>query len=343
MLPLKNYQRTILYTLLHLVVDGICAAIIFKYLYTENYSTCLTVFLIYNFLAFLSQPFVGYLMDIYNRPKFFLMISILFLCLGYFLNFNYIFSAICLGIGNSFFHICGGKDVTIHSNNDIISLGIFVSTGAIGLMLGQRYVSDILIIVFISLLFVCSAFIFLAKEEEVIQTRISGTIGQSKVGFILMLILVLVVGIRSFVGKIVILDFEVAPWMFVLIAVATTLGKMTGGVVAKFIGIRKTILVSMVVAILCLCIFNTNPYSLALGIFTFNFSMPITLWYANRLFKGKEGFAFGLLAATLIPGYLLGMLDYPVLAIKLSIALLSGISVLLVIIVEKRMHCYGCN
>lgn len=341
MLLLNNYQRTILFTILHLVVDGICAGIIFNYLYTEDYSTCLTVFLIYNFLAFLSQPFVGYLMDIYNRPKLFLLISILFLCLGYFLNFNFISSAICLGIGNSFFHICGGKDVTIHSKNSIISIGVFVSTGAFGLMLGQHYGSDLLIIVFISLLFVCSAFLFLAKEEEGRETKIPRI--QSKLGFLWILILILVVGIRSFVGKIVILDFEIAPWMLVLIAAATTLGKMAGGVVAKFIGMRKTILVSMVVSILCLCILNTNPYTLALGIFTFNFSMPITLWYANRLFKGKEGFAFGLLAAALIPGYLLGMLDCPVLAIKLSIALLSGISVLLIIIVENRMRCYGSD
>ena len=33
--------------------------------------------------------------------------------------------------------------------------------------------------------------------------------------------------------------------------------------------------------------------------------MPVTLWLANRLLPGREGLAFGLLAAALMPGYLL--------------------------------------
>ena len=33
--------------------------------------------------------------------------------------------------------------------------------------------------------------------------------------------------------------------------------------------------------------------------------MPVTLWLANRLLPGHEGLAFGLLAAALMPGYLL--------------------------------------
>jgi Na+(H+)/acetate symporter ActP len=35
--------------------------------------------------------------------------------------------------------------------------------------------------------------------------------------------------------------------------------------------------------------------------------MPITLYLANVVLKGKEGLAFGLLAAALIPGYLLAV------------------------------------
>ena len=41
------------------------------------------------------------------------------------------------------------------------------------------------------------------------------------------------------------------------------------------------------------------------GLFLINCTMPITLYWANALLKGYEGLAFGLLAAALIPGYLL--------------------------------------
>ena len=36
--------------------------------------------------------------------------------------------------------------------------------------------------------------------------------------------------------------------------------------------------------------------------------MPITLYFANKILKGKEGLAFGILAAALIPGYLIATL-----------------------------------
>ncbi|MBQ6378613.1 MAG: hypothetical protein IJJ56_07445 [Prevotella sp.] len=44
---------------------------------------------------------------------------------------------------------------------------------------------------------------------------------------------------------------------------------------------------------------------LLLGIFLMNCTMPITLYLANLLLPKREGLAFGLLAAALIPGWLL--------------------------------------
>ena len=47
------------------------------------------------------------------------------------------------------------------------------------------------------------------------------------------------------------------------------------------------------------------PALLFLGLFMINCTMPVTLYLANVVLKGKEGLAFGLLAAALMPGYLL--------------------------------------
>ena len=38
-----------------------------------------------------------------------------------------------------------------------------------------------------------------------------------------------------------------------------------------------------------------------------NCTMPITLYLANVVLAGREGLAFGILAAALIPGYLLAV------------------------------------
>ncbi len=47
------------------------------------------------------------------------------------------------------------------------------------------------------------------------------------------------------------------------------------------------------------------PVAWLLGLFFINCTMPMTLYLANKVFEGREGLAFGLLAAALIPGYLL--------------------------------------
>jgi hypothetical protein len=42
-----------------------------------------------------------------------------------------------------------------------------------------------------------------------------------------------------------------------------------------------------------------------IGVLVINFTMPMTLYLANKVLPGREGLAFGLLAAVLVPGYLL--------------------------------------
>jgi hypothetical protein len=44
--------------------------------------------------------------------------------------------------------------------------------------------------------------------------------------------------------------------------------------------------------------------ALFVGLFAINCTMPVTLYLANVVLLGKEGLAFGLLAAALVPGYL---------------------------------------
>ena len=50
---------------------------------------------------------------------------------------------------------------------------------------------------------------------------------------------------------------------------------------------------------------NVPLIPVVIGVLAINFTMPITLCLANRLLPLHEGLSFGLLAAVLIPGYLL--------------------------------------
>lgn len=333
-IKIKTKESILLYTLLHFLVDGLCSLIIFSSLYNNDYNRCLTVFFIYNFLAFLSQAFLGLLIDKFNYPRFFLLISICFLILGVLTKNNYLVSAIFLGIGNSFFHISGGKYVTERSSNNIIYLGLFVSTGAIGLAIGQYFYSNLLLILFLGFIIFFSIILFISDDVNNIDNEITYQNNNKLKTFIVVILLIIVVIIRSFVGKIIVIDFNTNKYVFLIISCAVSLGKVLGGLLVKKLGIRITIISTMIISFICLLFFNNNFYLTILGIIAFNTTMPITLWYMNKLINKRQGFSFGLLAASLIPGYLLGMIAYDNTIKLVFIGILSIISILFILIIE---------
>ncbi len=333
-IKIKTKESILLYTLLHFLVDGLCSLIIFSSLYNNDYNRCLTVFFIYNFLAFLSQVFLGLLIDKFNYPRFFLLISVFLLILGVLTKNNYLVSAIFLGTSNSFFHISGGKYVTERSSNDIIYLGLFVSTGAIGLVIGQYFYSKLLLIIFIGFIILFSIILCISDDVNNIDNKITYQNQNKYKTFILVVLLIIVVIIRSFVGKITVIDFKTNKYVFLIMGCAIALGKVLGGILVKKIGVRVTIISTMLISFICLLFFNNNFYLTILGIIAFNTTMPITLWYMNKLINKRQGLAFGLLAASLIPGYLLGMIAYDNTIKLMLIGILSIISILFILIIE---------
>ena len=83
------------------------------------------------------------------------------------------------------------------------------------------------------------------------------------------------------------------------------MGKMAGGWLVKWMGMFTSIILLLVGVTICIAA-KGNHIGIALaGLFMVNCTMPITLYWANVMLKGREGLAFGLLAASLIPGYLI--------------------------------------
>lgn len=329
-----------LYTILHFLVDGICSLIIFSSLYNNDYNRCLIVFLIYNSLAFLSQPIIGLMIDKYNYPRVFLIISVLLIIIGIVTKSNYVVSSLTLGIGNSFFHISGGKYVTENTANNISALGLFVSTGAIGLVVGQYYYSITILYIFIILLILISILIIFSYEIKTPSIIVEEKRKKNN-QYLCVLLLMIIVIIRALVGKVTIINFPINNLFFLLMGIATCLGKVLGGILSKYLGIIKTMLFSMIIAFICLIFLNNNMYFTLLGIITFNVSMPITLWYMNKLINKKQGLVFGILAGCLFIGYLLGMVFTDTLIRQILIGLCSILSTVFILIIRKMD--YGTN
>jgi FSR family fosmidomycin resistance protein-like MFS transporter len=325
-----------LLSVMHLVTDGLCSFLVFSRLYSENPYLAFGIFIAYNILAFVTQSPIGILADKYNKPRLFLAVSAALILLGYVLASLALLSVLCIGIGNALFHVAGGKYVTDKSGNAIDSLGIFVSTGAVGLALGQIYLAFVpLPYIFFALLF-GSLILFLVSEdpEDKSHTEEFDHRFNPKIA---LLAVVGIVFVRSFVGKMVSPAFTLTGGILITLSVFTALGKAMGGIASRLLGIRLTTTLSMCIAAVCLTLGVGNPYTFILGVFFFNFSMPITLYFANVLLKGKEGFAFGTLAAFLAPAYFLAMLSTYSLIAKIVTAVLCILSILIINEISERI------
>ena len=319
---------------MHLLVDGLCVCCLYLMAEASGLGGLVGVFLTYNVLAFMTQPFTGMLVDRLQRRHWVLLVSLSFLALAVLAaslvvavktpRVGMLAVAVLLGLGNSLFHVWGGKQTVVTHGNDMPAMGVFVSTGALGLSLGVVFHSWGFLQVFLLVLcLLAMAYVNMDgrsnlsgrsnQENQSFQNVQRGAKPASRhgMGFVLlsMVALVAFVLFRSFTGEIFSSSAGVHKTQVVvlLMGAIAMLGKMAGGWLAKWFGIVPSMVVVLVLVAVCFIVGGTNLAILLTGIFMINCTMPVTLYLANMVLEGKEGLAFGLLAAALIPGYLLAV------------------------------------
>lgn len=311
----------LLCSVLHLLVDGLCVCCL--YLIASSFSAMhlVGIFLTYNILAFLTQPLTGLWADSMKRRHWMLLASVLLLTVAV-LATSIVVSfrlstvgmmvvPILLGMGNSLFHVWGGKQVAVTTGNDMRALGAFVSTGAFGLALGIVFFSwPLLYTVLLTICVLSTAYVHLDLKAGISAINSQEAEYRFSKLFIWMslLVLMLVVMLRSFVGETFSGEMSRTSSMVLLIGLLSMLGKMAGGWLAHHLGIVRMLALVIVLVLVCL-VFRSQEMVIALvGLFAVNCTMPVTLYLANVVLPKREGLAFGLLAAALIPGYLLAFI-----------------------------------
>ncbi len=326
-------KRLVSVSILHFLVDYISVGslvLAFNF-FKDSFAQFSYIFLIYNCLAFLLQPFFGLLIDHFDDErerkaiKAFMLLSIGILLLGYSLMQLSCFSAfwrnivavfvgtVLLGIGNALFHVAGGKEALIQSTKASPG-GLFVSTGALGVGLasimlvvpfsnGLKF-SFILIIPIITIIF---TFVYYCTDNVpsiiVYEMR---NVKKIKALITIVVVLCLAIAVRSFLGFYTKVSENLSGWEYTLLfAVAAFFGKAIGGIILDLVGPYFLIGISTIISVM-LSIFNSVPFFSFIFVLSFNMLMPLTLDVLRKCFPNKEGFAFGLAASFLIPGYLLG-------------------------------------
>ena len=317
----NTVARTGLAAALHFCVDGLCLCCL--YLATAGVSELLRYFVVYNVLAFLTQPLTGMLADRAKRRHWILLASIVMLILAVLETigvvscnseasvFLLVVLSVLLGIGNSLFHVWGGKETAVRTGNDIRALGVFVSTGAFGLAVGSVCLSRALmpcLLIGICILALAYLRIDAAKPIDTTEIESENKVYPKLLVWAILILIMLIVAGRSFLGESFTGVIDKTPMDLLLVGALTMMGKMAGGWLVKWMGMVTSVILLVAGVIVCLAA-KGNYIGIALaGLFMVNCTMPITLYWANEMLKGREGLAFGLLAASLIPGYLIATL-----------------------------------
>ena len=313
-----THRSVLICSVLHLLVDGTCACAL--YLLASNCgANILSVFIIYNVLAFLTQPLTGFMADKIKRQKTVLLSSAILLSTAVIATAVIVKTGVCsptlwtlaveatlLGIGNSLFHVWGGRLIAIQTKNDIRALGIFVSTGAMGLAIGFVACSWGLLSAMIVAIWV--AYTTISPTRPINPIKPINPITPITLFFLLLIIAFVM--FRSYIGDVFTAGVERTHTIVLTIASITMLGKIAGGFISRWIGWVPAAIMLVLAVIICSILKTEGALNAAaiIGIFAINCTMPITLYLANRLLPGREGLAFGLLAAALIPPYLLALL-----------------------------------
>ena len=352
MLPIRHISTL---SALHFVEDGfsVCCVCMLALSISKEHS--LSLALLYNAIAFLSQPFTGMIAEkILHKPLLaisstgFMAISLLLLAItGHTSSIPMAYvTAIVVGIGNSLFHVWGGIETTRHSGNDIRALGLFVSTGAVGLSVGSIFASRTLLSVFLGI-FCILVLYYLSPSSSSSKIAESDTVRFPKWFsfkpwqiWLVVILMMSIVMFRSMYGGHLSLNIGSIHSQILVVSLIAMCGKALGGFIAWRIGLFKTLSLVFIGLLVCYLFRGRLPHLSVLGFLLINLTMSITLFLNNEVLKGKEGLSFGLLAFSLMPVYLVAQfgIDNSLIIEYILVALLPTILIELAVlrIFERR-------
>ena len=305
---------------LHFLVDAVCCCSMMLLSPAVPYRQVVGIFLCYNVLAFVSQPFTGMCVDRLRHRHWLLLLSCVLLAFGVLsealaLGCGQVSPVVAygvpflLGVGNSLFHVWGGKEVAISARNDLRALGVFVSTGAFGLSVGTLCCSWPLLLVLLLLVALLSmGYLHVGQVVSSAGAASPSVRLRGVVVVLAVLAVALLVLFRSYVGERLTTGVHRSQWLILMLGLTAMAGKMAGGWVALRLGVVRALVLLLLAFAFCFWWRDQSVVVMLAGLFFINCTMPVTLYWANALLPGREGLAFGLLAAVLVPGYLLAIL-----------------------------------
>ncbi len=308
--PRLGYKPFV-YGAVHALVDAATVTLLFAALTLNAFPPLAArdAIILYNALAFATQPVIGLITDLVKKPKIVFTVGIGLVLASFFFFGSLPWIAIALAaLGNAFFHVGAGVIAFFFTPGRASGPGIFVGPGALGLgagtFLGKSGIFPI--IPFAALLLAAGIALWLVKAPPTYSEReklkISARLPALALGVFLVLIFA-----RGFVGVTSGFTLPKGILTLVLVSLAAAAGKMLGGLAADRWGWLKVTAGAVAASAPLLAFTGGVVWVGAAGVLLFQAAMPVTLTAAAGIMPRTPGLAFGLNCLMLFAG---GFVDY---------------------------------
>ena len=322
----------------HFLVDAICIACLWGPVTEfcgntpQGWGMLAAFISLYNVLAFCTQWLTGLWCDFLKNDRIMHIVAAVALILGAAAcRLLPLYGVILIALGNSLFHVAGGRFVILNSRGKAGPLGLFVAPGALGLYIGGIFNAFEWIfctLLFINTVAICVRLLDVILPEEA-KCRCPGKAHYLAAALVLICIICRAAsGAIPFPGKNI---PEILSWLPVLMVFA---GKSLGGLAGDRWGYTAAGVLSLFSGALLLAFCSASAGYLA-GQLLMNLLMPLTLWQLVKLIPESPGLAFGLAATVLVPGTWVRFSATPV-NMFLLLSVVSLICFVLVQIIIKR-------
>ena len=301
----ENITCGYLYFYVHFIVEVVCFYFLSK---VSNSPIVWLVPFLYDAFAFVPQSVIGYLNDKY--PNFNAsIIGMLLLFIGTllmrFFNVNKFLLLFIIAIGSAFVHVGGAENTLRNSHGKLSHSAIFVAGGSFGVISGKLLANAslptwlLLPFILSSIPFILYADTFNLKGNNCKQFNYVKE--KLKPGLVIFLA-ILVVIIRGYMGYGIPTSWNKTTLQTVYLFFIMGIGKALGGILADLVGIRKTAILSTILAIPFLILGDNLMFISLLGVMAFSMTMSITLAILVSVLKKNPGLAFGLTTIGLFLG-----------------------------------------
>ncbi len=296
------------YTFSHFSVDYCCFWILFGAFSEHRAPQEIALgFIVYNVIAFGLQMVIGAYCDEHRAFPTGAFGTVLVLTAVLAAGLSPCTALLITALGNAFFHVGGGIDSLVHAGKSLSRCGIFVSAGALGVVLGTFAGRDAQSLLIPSALAAASAILCYAAHRKLPATgdaELSGNMNP-KLGVWTVLILVLTsVFVRSLGGNALSAEWKTTDLLVFAAAFAAFSGKFLGGFLADRFGARTVGTASLLISLPVLILGENTVLISLFGILLFNIQMPVTLGICAERLPKNPGLAFGLTTSALLLGAL---------------------------------------